>query len=307
MRFFSAICFGVAFGCSAATVAAGDLQTHRYLIIHSDDAGMCHSANVGTIQALEKGVVSSASIMVPCPWFKEIAAYAKAHPERDFGVHLTLTCEWDNYRWGPVAPRDKVPSLVDKEGYLWDSTREVAENVKAEEVAIELHAQVDRARAFGVPITHLDTHMGAVISRPDLLEIYVKLGVEYNVPVLFIRDTEALAAEYPALVETGKKMRTLLEEHKLPVLDRMAQFYGGDSNASRRKQYVDLLRNLKPGVAQLIIHCAVDSAELRGITNSASRRDADRQIFMDPEIAQLIQDEGIRVISWRQFRQLSEQ
>ncbi len=307
MKKFVLVSICLTLAACLAPGAAGELPAGRYLIIHADDAGMSHSANIGTIDAMEKGIVSSASIMVPCPWFKEIAAYAKAHPERDFGVHLTLTCEWHNYRWGPVAAHDKVPSLLDDEGYMWSSTRAVAEHVKADEVSRELHAQVDRALKFGVPITHLDTHMGAVISRPDLLEIYVNLGVEYNVPVLFIRDTGgSVAKEYPALAKVGKKMRKVLDQHKLPVLDRMAQFYGGDSNAARREQYLHLLRDLKPGVAQLIIHCGYDNAELKAITSSSARRDADRQIFMDPEVIKLVKQQGIHVISWKQLRELTK-
>ncbi len=278
----------------------------RYLIIHADDAGMSHSVNAATIDSMTEGVVSSASIMVPCPWFPEFAAYAKEHPELDYGIHLTLNAEWKYYRWGPVAPREQVPSLVDKDGYLWDNIQQVAANVKAHEVEIELRAQIDRAKEFGVPLTHLDTHMGAVISRPDLLEIYVGLGIEYDLPVMFVRAfSEETAKEYPALIEKSDELVRVLDRQGYPVLNSIAQFYGGETHEERKSNYLRTLRDLKPGVTQLIIHCGYDNEELRHITNSSARRDGDRRIFTDPDVMAEIKNLGVEVITWKQFRQMN--
>jgi len=278
----------------------------RYLIIHSDDAGMSHAVNVATQAGLESGIVSSASIMVPCPWFKEFAVYAKSHPQFDFGIHLTLNAEWENYRWGPVASKASVPSLVDPEGFLWDSVSQVVMNVKADEVRIELKAQIDKALAFGVPLSHLDTHMGAVVSRPDLVEVYVDLSLEYDLPILFFKELDAeTARDHPALADRLKDCVAKLNERKLPILDAMLQFYGGTVPEQRKQLYFDELAKIKPGVTQLIIHCGQDGDELRAITDSALRRDQDRAIFTDPKTRQFLADQKIQVISWKQFREMS--
>lgn len=293
-------------GMSSLSHAADD-QAKRYVIIHADDAGMSHSVNMATIEAMEKGCVSSASIMVPCPWFPEIAAYAKEHPEKDFGLHLTLNSEWKYYRWGPVTPRDKVPGLVDQDGFLHHEVPAVAANAKASEVELELRAQVARAKQFGVPFTHLDTHMGALVSRPDLVDVYVNLGIELNLPVLFIRDAhqrDQTLKNYPALSERAAEFTLALDAKRLPMLDSLAQFYGGETHEMRKESYLKTLRELKPGVTEIIIHCGIDNPELQAITGSSANRDGDRRIFTDPQVMDEIKRLGIEVISWKQLHQM---
>lgn len=288
--------------------AAADESARRYVIIHADDAGMSHSVNLATIEAMEKGCVSSASIMVPCPWFPEIAAYSKEHPEKDFGLHLTLNSEWKVYRWPPVAPRERVPGLVDKEGFLHRDVAAVAASATASEVEIELRAQIERARQFGVPFTHLDTHMGALVSRPDFVDVYVKLGIEFNLPVLFVRDAhknEQTLKSYPALVERAEELTRALDARRLPMLDSLAQFYGGDTQEMRKESYLRALRELKPGVTEIIIHCGIDNSELQAITNSSTNRDGDRRIFTDAAVMDEIKKLGIEVISWKQFHEMT--
>lgn len=289
-----------------STVATSEDRT-RYLIVHADDAGMSHSVNLATQAGLESGIVTSASIMVPCPWFKEFAEYAKAHPQYDYGIHLTLNSEWDNYRWGPVASCDRVSSLVDPAGCLWDNVGQVAVKATAEEVKIELKAQIDRALAFGVPLSHLDTHMGTVLCRPDLVDVYVDLAMEYGLPVMFFKQLPpGIEKDYSALAAQFHKSVSKLSERKLPLLDNLLQFYGGNVPEKRKQLYFDELAKIGPGVTQLIIHCGHDNDELRAITDSSTRRNQDRVIFTDPAMRDFLTEQKINLISWKQFHQLEQ-
>src|SRR6185312_1405065 len=159
----------------------------KLIIVHADDLGETHSVNAAAIKALQAGRINSASLMVPCPWFPEIADYAKSHPEADFGLHLTLTSERVYYRWGPVAPTDKVPSLVDSNGYFhhdWDKNQ----HINPKEVEIELRAQIERALAMGVRPTHLDSHQyRLIVNGKDLFDVMVRVAHEYKLPVFVTR------------------------------------------------------------------------------------------------------------------------
>ncbi len=300
-----AVLFGVVslWGLDGAWPQDGPKAARR-LIIHADDAGMSHSANRATIEAIEKGIVTSTSILVPCAWFPEFAAYARAHPQGDYGIHLTLTCEWKNYRWGPVAPRDKVPSLLDRDGYLWRDNGPVAAHAKLSEAETELRAQIERARAFGVPLSHLDTHMGTLLSRPDFLELYVNLGIEYNLPIMFPREATsvALEARYPALRGQSRNILEALDRRSFPVLDSVRMLYEKGEHGVRKRRYLDAFAALPQGVSEIIVHCGFANEELRAITDSAELRDSDRQIMTDPSVKAELEKLGISPTNWRQFR-----
>ncbi|MEZ6116496.1 MAG: polysaccharide deacetylase family protein [Pirellulaceae bacterium] len=275
----------------------------KYIIIHADDAGMSHSVNRATIQGMQEGIVSSASIMVPCPWFPEFARFAKEHPNLDYGIHLTLNSEWELYRWGPVAGRHQVPSLVDEDGFLWDNVAQVAQHAKAEDVETELRAQIERAKAFGVPLSHLDTHMGSAFCRPDIAKVYIQLGLEYKLPVLVVRPTETnqVARIYPEIA----KMLKPLEDAGFPILDEVYQFYEHGDYEKRKQRYLEAITNAPIGVSEIIIHCGFDDHELRQITNSVDIRDTDRKVFTDPEVRAAIQRLGVQIITWKQFQEMN--
>ena len=162
----------------------------RLLIIHADDFGMMHTVDTATEEALEKHWITSASILVPCPWFPEVAVWAKAHPDADLGIHLALNADWTGYRWSPVSSQPKSSSLLDADGYLPLLTPYVVTHAKMEDVRTEVHAQVDKAAAAGIHISHLDTHMGTIVSSPDLFKEYVAASQSYKIPVLLVNDPQ---------------------------------------------------------------------------------------------------------------------
>jgi len=152
----------------------------------TDDLGMARSVNAATIKAFESGLVSSGSIMVPCPWLPEIATYARQHPEADLGLHLTLTSEWAPYRWGPVLSKDRVASLLDNSGYFYLTESEAASRANAQEVEAEIRAQIERARSFGIQPTHLDSHMGTLYKKQNAVRDFSASGARLQTPYQII-------------------------------------------------------------------------------------------------------------------------
>jgi len=276
----------------------GYKPTDKLLIVNGDDAGMCHTANLATIECLETGLMRSATIMVPCPWFPEIAAYAKAHPEKDFGVHLCHTSEWGKYRWGPVASRDKVPGLIDPQGYLWNDVTEIYTHATPEEALIEARAQIQRALAAGVDVTHLDSHMGTMQLDPRYLKVYLQLGVEFDLPLRMASQATMTRFGYPEL-------RAQVAAQGIVSPDDFVYDELKDEGQNVKGFWRGIVKKLKPGVTELYIHAGLPTEELKAITGSWSTRSQEFEAFTrDEEMKKLVADEKIILIGYRPLRDL---
>ena len=304
------ISFSILLSLLSAVSSAGNLAEKlgypsdtKLLIIHADDVGMCHAVNRATIKALEKGIITSGSIMVPCPWFLEIAEYCRQHPEADLGIHATLTSEWKHYRWRPVSSIDKVPGLVDEEGYLWHSVEDVVKHATPEEVETEIRAQVQRAIDFGIKPTHIDTHMGTVYTSPEFFKAYCKVAREFGIPPMIVSPESDVAKQRR---KSNRVIASLFETldtlaSGLPMLDNLVTGVGSVKLERRREEYKEVIRNLKPGVTQIIVHLGLDRPEMHAITSSWLARYNDFRIFTDPEMKRFIEEQGVKLIGWRDW------
>jgi predicted glycoside hydrolase/deacetylase ChbG (UPF0249 family) len=295
----------ILFFLSLLTNASGQTKTiaerlgyppdSKLLILHADDLAVAHSEDAASFEALDQHAVTSASIMVPCPWLTEVAAYAKAHPDADLGLHLTLTSEWKTYRWGPVESKDKVPSLLDPSGYFWPETDH--HQINAEEAEREIRAQIELASALGIHPTHLDSHMGVLFSRPDLFAVYLKVAREYKFPFLAVRTPDA-----------PKELLAMLSNQDL-VLDAIVMADGKVNTADWKSFYTNAIKNLKPGVTEIIVHLGHDDAELQSVMvdhpdYGAAWRQRDYNVVTSPEFKKLLEENHVVLIRWSDLKKL---
>lgn len=269
----------------------------KLLIIHADDLAVAHSEDIASFDALDKQAASSASIMIPCPWLTEVADYAKAHRDADLGLHLALTSEWQTYRWGPVSSKEQVSSLLDPSGYLWPETGPAVEHIKADEAEREIRAQVERAMAMGIHPTHLDSHMAVLFSRPDLFAVYVKVAHEYKLPFLGM-----LGPSVPPALRALLSNQDILPGAIIMATPQV-------SAANWMKFYSDAIKNLKPGLTEIIVHLGHDDAELQAVTLNhpdygAAWRQRDYNVITSPELKRAIEDNHVILIHWRDIKKL---
>lgn len=273
----------------------------KLLIIHADDAGLSHAENRATIEALKGGAVNSYSIMVPCPWFYEIAQFAKNNPQYDYGVHLTLTCEWNQYKFSPVLSHNEVPSLVDEQGYFFKDRQSVLNKANLEELRKELCAQIDRALAFGLHPSHLDSHMYTLGVSKEFLGLFREIGEIYKLPIL-------LNGELIKMVSNCESQE--LDLGKTPFVDQI--FLGNFEEFSKGTLsafYRNSLLSLKPGFNMFLIHPAFNDPEMKSITINhpnfgADWRQIDFDFFTSTECKNIIADQQIHLINWKDIKDL---
>jgi len=270
----------------------------KLLIIHADDLAVAHSVDAASFDALDKGAISSASIMVPTPWITEVAAYAKAHPNADLGLHLTLTSEWETYRWGSVEPAEKVPSLLDSAGTFPVDENVVAARAKPIEVERELRAQIERALALGIRPTHLDSHMGALFSTPELMATYVKVARDYRLPFLALRGDPRAPPQPPLSAKDVLLDAVIIAGPEVPR-DQWKAFY------------LKSIANLKPGLTEMIVHLGRDDSELQAVMVNhepygSAWRQRDYDVVTSPEFKKALQDNRVILVTWKELQQLAQ-
>jgi chitin disaccharide deacetylase len=293
------ICGSTSVAAAQKTIAErlGYPADAKLLILHADDLALAHSVDTATFAALDQHAVSSASIMVPCPWLTEVAAYAQQHPDADLGLHLTLTSEWEGYRWGPVAPRDIVRGLLDGGGYL---PREgIWPRASAEDVEREIRAQLDHAIEMGIHPTHLDSHMGtlSVSANPRFFAALVKVAHQYGVPLLAVRVTDERAEQLKMLAPNDI------------VLDDFIMAEPSVPAAGWKDYYTRAVQDLQPGVTEIVVHLGHNDSELQGITEDhinygAAWRQRDFDVVTSPEFKRALQQNHVILVGWKDLKRV---
>lgn len=313
------LCSKICFGQDTYAERLGFPRGAKVLILHVDDIGMSWDSNQGVIKATEKGVANSLSMMMPCPWIPGFAHYLKEHPNLDAGLHLTLTSEWKEYRWGPLSGKPRTPGLADDEGALWATSEDVVKHATPDEVETEIRAQIERSRKLGIEPTHLDSHMGVLFASPEFTQRYLKVGIENKIPVMYPAGHMTMINQYmkntPEQIEIIQQNGKMLWDAGLPVLDDLhAASYGFTypkdktiSDAELQKlatgQYKHTIDMLKPGLTMVIMHCTAPSEVFPYITDSDRLRKADLLAMLDPEFKKYLESQKIILTTWRELKQ----
>jgi len=283
----------------------GYSPTEKLLIIHADDIGMSHTVNRASFEAFRIGLVRSGSVMAPTPWVDEVKHFVQENPGGDLGLHFTLTSEWKFLKWGPLFPS---ANLTDPFGHLWPNMREVLNHATAQDIENELDAQIRRLLAYGIHPTHIDSHMGIHFGRKDFLEAVIRVSKKFNIPPMLVRPSEDFAKEaarYHLPLDAINLISLKAEKEGIYLLDYLITGVQGRTTEERRRAYIQCLKNLKPGVTQLIVHLGFLDDEMKGIMSDApegfERRQADTAFFTSNEAKKLLEELNVKIITWKEL------
>ncbi len=277
----------------------------RVAIFHADDVGMCHGANVAFEELSKDGIITCGAVMVPCPWFTEVVAMAAANPDADLGVHLTLTSEWHNYRWAPISTTRRSSGLIDADGYFWHRLPVLAAHLVPEAAEAEMRAQIERAVSAGIDITHLDSHMGVAL-LPQLIDIYIRLGHEYRLPVLLPKHlseyTSVLEFDNISLNEVTEGLARL-EADGRPLVDHFRMTPGVPPWESDRT-YRELIAGLPEGLTLVAVHPNISGDIEAIIPERAHFRTEEYRLFRDAKFRDFIAAQNVQSLGFRPIREL---
>ena len=257
----------------------------RALIISCDDLGLSQASNTGVLSALHDGVATCASLMVPAPWAHHAAQLVSATD--DIGVHLTLNAEHESYRWGPIT---HAPSLLSGDGGFPSSLADLWEHADPDEVRRELRAQVTRAMAWGVDVTHLAPHLSTITLRPEFFDIYIELAVEYVLPIRLPSTIDSSQAGFP-FRELASAEGVVFPDH-----------FDHDWRPGSRQRVLDAIATLQPGVTEIHIQPAHDTPEIRAMSAAAPGWIDDLKFATSDDLRRTLEDAGVVMLGFRELR-----
>jgi len=279
--------------------------TDKVVILHIDDVGFSHASNLASFECLDFGVASCGSVIVPAPWFLETASICKKNPSYDIGVHITLTCEYDLYRWRALSSVDPKTGLLDSERSLWRTAEEAIGKINAKAAEVEMRTQVQMAIDNGIDVTHIDTHMGTVMA-PKFLPSYLKVAREFNVPAFLPRVSRQDLEDrgLGALADFYLKLLANMENSGTPLIDNLITETMRDS-PNKTEFYCKMFKEIKPGITHFLFHPAKMSVELNAIVpETAKLRDLDYQAFTDPKLKECVKELDLKIIGYREIREV---
>ncbi|MFW5980856.1 MAG: polysaccharide deacetylase family protein [Halanaerobiaceae bacterium] len=281
----------------------------RYLIINADDFGMSHSTNKAILKLFKEGFVTSTSLMPTCPWFKEAITLCEEYKEIDVGVHLTFTSEWKYYKWRPLTTNKSVYSLVNEEGYLPASSKEVEKNAGRKEIKEEVKNQINIFYHNQVVPTSIDNHMGSLyglVTGRSFLDIVFDFCQKHNLPFRYPVNIDNIRRENvsPEVIKGHEKIIQLAAQKDISLIDYLISLERAKDYNSLKKIMINKLKDLKEGITEIYLHPAIANEELKSITDNWQQRQFEFELLLDDDIKNIIKKENINLISWSEVTKI---